>query len=380
MSVPKLGPAISYVDILDAWTEEDEVKRNEEGVKYNPLRPSGIGKCGRQLAYEYARFKDVEGFKDIQGEDKEASVVRLLGLGHTIEDKLFRDFDYKIPNDILKRRYTQQLVRFMQFPDGTWLEGSMDGCFFLKNHRVLVDVKTKKNKFSSHFRDSWMEMPNKLAKMPSAEKVSDKLVYVDDLEKFLEVFRIKDPFMAMNLYQLNLYYHCKDNFIIDSGIDHCALLYYNKNDSRLFELRFRPNKKIADERLALVHDIVEAVESGDPEKVDREMDLGSVMCAFCPHKDRCWRDEEVDARQAYFNTFPKKKWPTSEDKLDDKQREDLALLTELMSAATNAKEVEKRIAKDLGEKKITKIRLDDGSIYDIKFLKSEGWVLRKGKL
>lgn len=379
MKKPALGPSISYVEVLDYYTLEKEKEKQLSSEKFRPIRPSAIGRCGRQLAYDYAKYLELDGYKDYPGEDKEGHVVRLLSLGHKIEDALFRDFDWKIPDEKLKRRFTQQYLRFdCQFPDGDYLGGSIDGVFITPNNKALVDVKSKKEKFSSHSKSSWEEMAPKLGKMPGAEVISEYLVYVDDLDLFLDKFRHKDYFMAFNLYQLNLYYHDKDNFIRDLGIDHCSLLYYSKNTSRLFELRFRPSEKVANDRIELVKDIIDKVyNKKDPELVEKELDLGSIGCAFCPWASKCW--EGANSLKAYFDTWPKKSWPTNVRDLTDEERALFDDYVEMSRLTEDLPTVEKRLAKSLGDKKIRKVELEDGSVYDVKFLKTQGHVLRKGK-
>jgi hypothetical protein len=114
--------------------------------------------------------------------------------------------------------------------------------------------------------------------------------------------------------------------------------------------------------------------------------FGSSKCAFCAYKNDCWKRKSKDAKDAFFETFPKKKWPKDTDRITralGDQLEDLyAIFREEQEATDRLKEVESDILKLMEDNKIDKIRFSDNRIYYKKYLKSPypHYELRRGKL
>jgi CRISPR/Cas system-associated exonuclease Cas4 (RecB family) len=378
-----LGPKRSYTDMLDEGTKK---KLLEKRGKYNPLRPSASGKCTKELGYEYAHFK---GYKEYPPEAFEPRVHRIFGKGHSLEYFMIRQFKEafeQVPEE-MEMRYKQQVVSIFTTPDGLRVEGSIDHTFVLENTGGLIDYKTKGDKFSSWAKSKWDEENEKLSKNKYVQEFGDQAYYIEDLKGFLET--LNDPFLAMNFYQLNLYFFDENRFLRDRGINHAALIYLNKNDSRVREIRFKPSedvfKQIKD-KLTLVHRTVER--DKHPENLPRDYNLGSAKCAFCSYSKQCHPNQNT--LKEYFKTFPDKKWPKDTSYMGRAVREELETVYEAYKQADeeckNKDKIEQRLINLLDKCKVAKVRFGDGAIYELRALKTGGVkggprvVLRRGKL
>lgn len=364
------GPENGLNEIIDAYTEEPNFG------KYNPLRPSGAGKCEMQLGYEYMAFK---GLAEPSKEDKSPSVQRLLDLGNPIEShtiyqmrKAFGKMDkpYKI-------KYQQQTVTICRLHDGTLLEGNIDLWVETDNWRCLADVKSKGDKYSQFYKSSWDEFVEKLVKTGHATKFGEDAVYITNLEEFLKEF--SDAFFKDNLYQLNMY-GCTD-FAKERNITFCSILQYNKNDSRMREIRFVPTQSVADQRIEVFQRVAKTVdETKSVEGLTKEHVLGSTKCAFCPHNKKCWPED--DALKAFFNQLPAKQWAKDIGRLPTHVQAELNPLFEAHAEAnlkaSKLEQIEEKIVKLLDQNKIYKVKLTSGLIYRLKRLK-DGIVLRRDK-
>lgn len=304
-----LGPPVGYVDMLDASLREKARAEATTAPDYNPLRPSSAGQCARRLAYEYNDY--VKGIRT-EAELREPAMMRLLDFGSAVEYhglRLFRQMDIEairaaFPEEFsdleaLEVKYTQQVVTVCELAPGQRVEGSMDLCFISKKHKGLLDYKSKKAKPKGPGRDDWNETTSRLARMNSVTKVTDTLLYIDDIGAFIE--EDEDPFGVFlhdNIYQVNAY--ANTEFIKSRGIDHASLIYYCKNDSRMKEIRFRPNADVA-EYVKLKYQVVyDNVIAGTPEAVPQEAELGSARCGFCPWTKQCHGVDAETARKALF--------------------------------------------------------------------------------
>jgi hypothetical protein len=372
-----LGPPTGYVDVFDAALmakQEDELAKP---AARNPLRPSSAGKCARKLAYEYHEFK---GHATYPPEVKKPSVMRLLDFGHSVEYHVIKMMRQA---GVFEIKYQQQALTFCQLDDGKLIEGSLDLVVYLAEHRCIMDVKSKGIKFSSGWQSSWDEELTKFNGMKTLLKVSDTCYYADDLAAFID--ELNDPMFADNFYQLN--YYARNPFILERGVDHASILRYCKNDSRMLEIRFRPSQALydyVDEKFKSVARTIEAKQA--PEEVAREHVLGSAACAFCRFKTNCW--PETDSKKAFFETLEPKQWAKDTSYLGQ-------LGISLEAEYLNMKEAEraknaldksegkiiKLLAEGMSGKPVRKVRFSDGSIYELKYLKTPrpGYVLRRGK-
>lgn len=367
------GPTEGYVEMLDealvAGDQENQLKYRREK---NPLRPSSSGECERKLAHMYREYL---GLDPVTVEVRDAALVRLLDLGHWIESHILRQ--YRKVTGLNADVYNQQVVGVVEYEDGTITEGQIDMCFRVdgEDYLCVADAKSKKDKFSSFHRSSWDETAEAYAKMKSVEMVSDKFFYIPDLDAFLD--ELKDPFFAMNFYQLNGYIHSE--FLQRRNADHGSIIQYNKNDSRMREFRFVPSKA-AHQYVVDKYQNVKDLAPKDVQLTLKEFTHGSVKCAFCAYAPKCWPG--INSKQEYFDTFPKKKWPTDTAKLGEvgETLEELFESYKMADEMTALKvEAEREICGQLDLHKIQKVRLADGSIYELKQLKT-GLVVRRSKL
>lgn len=370
-----LGPPQGIVQRLDnAMTSADGLK-SLNGRTTIPLRPSAAGFCTRELGYQFMEYR---GKAPIQADQLSPETLRIFSLGHSIEYHVIqclnqvKDFQIK---------YKQQVLHFFTLPAGDIIEGSLDLTIFSSDGRGIGDVKSKKDKFSVSHKTAWDETNDAYGMMKSVQKISDTFYWIADLDAFLQ--ELKDPWFAQNFWQLNLYANA--DFIKQRGIDYAFILQYNKADSRMREFRFKPSSVLFERTKQKFLNIAEAVDVySDPERLPRDAEVGSGKCAFCPYAAKC--RPGIATKEAFFETFPAKQWPTDSYRLDNalsKQVESLyAQYKELNSLSEIAEQLEGQICGLLHDNKISKIRFADNSIYDIKWLKSKrgNLALRRSKL
>jgi CRISPR/Cas system-associated exonuclease Cas4 (RecB family) len=363
--VTVLGPPIGYVDMLDEATAKKIAEDAKRPRNKNPLRPSSAGKCAREKAYEFAEYRGIATYeKPAMNPD----TYRLLNLGHSVEWNILRQFDDLVEG--FETRYKQQTLSFYKISESEWVEGSTDVVFWSPTYKCAVDIKSKKDKFSSYFSNKWDEDSAKLENMDSVTQISERSFWVEDLEAFL--VELNDPFFRSNFVQLNSY--AVNPFLKERGIDHAAIIQYNKNDSRLREVRFKPSQALFDKLMETDQMIARVVDSTrDPENVPRDYVLGSMKCGFCDFKAQCW-PESQDAQKAYFNTFPKKLWPKDTNRMGPLGTK-LEMLYESFKRTVEQTDIQKQIEAEILatlEKAgaPNKIRFPDGAVYEVKFLKS----------
>lgn len=375
MSETPKGPPVGYVDILNTLTAE-KVAEEGKSKKYNPLRPSSSGKCTRELAYGLAEF---HGLGTYGSEELRAEQTRIFDLGHHIETHAIRQFQRYAP--VIELKYQQQVLGFYQLdaknhPEMShYVEGSLDACYWTPGSRGVIDYKSKKDKFSSWRASNWDEMNEKLSKMHSVHVVSETFFWVPDLKEFLH--ELADPFFESNFLQLNGY--ACTQFLRERGVDHGSIIQYNKNDSRMREVRFAPSMELFDKVRAKFQSALEAVDAGNPDLAPRDHVLGSVKCAYCPYKARCWGDV-VDAKKEFFKTLPAKDWPKDSARLPSgEEMERLFAEYEAMGELDKARrQLEERILLAMTEAGVKKIRLESGDVYESRSLK-DGLALRRSK-
>jgi hypothetical protein len=286
---PILGPNVGYVDLVNHETIE-LLKREQSGTsKFYPLRPSSAGKCTRELYYE---LQEYHGLAKYPKPLKSADTHRLLNLGHSVEWHVIKQFE--LAKDYFTMRYKQQVLSFAELKANNpkyahRLEGSLDMVLWSEKHKCVMDVKSKKDGYdfrAKKFR--WDSMNDKLRSMASVQPISDVAFWVDDLPAFLN--ELDDPFFEANFLQLNLY--ALSSFLVERGVDHAAITQYNKNDSRLREIRFRPSKKLHDMVIQKFQTVVNAVDSGDDTLATRDYEEGNFKCRYCDFSKTCWAKEK----------------------------------------------------------------------------------------
>jgi len=375
MKIP--GPEAGYTDLLDHATRL-KIKETAEKRKSFPLRPSASGHCARKLAYDLMEYR---GHAKYEKDLMEPNVHRLLNLGHYVESALIKDF-YMLSDIGMQIRYKQQAVTLFQLDpirkkEQEIIEGQVDLVIWSEKYKCVADVKSAKDKFSKAFPTGWKETLDKLANCDSVIQMSDTAFYIEELEEFIEEYG--DPFLADNLWQLNAY--CCSDFFQERGIDHGVILKYNKNDSRLYEIRFKPSLKMMEKLQKKFNDINKAVAKKKPELVEKEYVIGSARCSFCPYSEQCWGE---DTKKAYWKTQPRKRWPKDTHKIDrGNEIETLFKQFKKTEEAGKARaKVEERSIKTMLEAGVDKVRLADDTIYELKYLKSPRphYEVRRSKL
>jgi hypothetical protein len=370
-----LGPELAYVDILNQGTQEHMDDEANSVSDFHPIRPSSSGNCTRELAYSLAEYT---GLRKYQKNAESPESHRLLNLGGYIERHLISMFERFA--SVFKIRYKQQTVEFYRLeakdnPELSHLvEGSLDLVMWSKKYRGVLDVKSKKDRFSAAYASNWDETTDKLKTMKTVQTISDQAFWVEDLPAFLK--ELRDPFFEANFSQLNGYACTK--FLRDRGVDHGAIIQYCKNDSRIREIRFKPSEELFLKVKQKFQTAIDAVAAGNPEQAPQDHILGSLKCAWCRYSKECWGT--ADSRKAFYSTLPKKQWPTDLARLPSGQalEAEFARFENAQAQEKEAEAAEQEILKDLVARKVTKIRMENGHVYEVKMLK-DGPKLRRSK-
>lgn len=365
-----LGPAVGYTDLLDF--EITEKLKGEAKEKFFPLRPSSAGQCSRRLAYDLMEYY---GHEKYEKELQEPNVYRLLSLGHSIEYSALRHFELLMG---FKLKYKQQVVTVAQLKsfadeEAPLIEGSMDVVLWSDKYKCVLDVKSQKDGWSAAYKSRWEETLDKYNEMQSLERIGESAYYADSLDALVE--ELGDDFLVDNLLQLNLY--ATSDFAKERKLDHGVIYKYNKNTSHHYEIRFRPSDTLTAKTVKKFQDVYNAVMQKNPELVTKDCQLGSARCAFCPYKAKCWGQ---DALKAWFKTFPKKQWATKSSEVAGV--EELFIAYEALEATLdNREKIEQDIIKLLVDKEVRKIKLANGKVWEVKYLKSpkEHFELRRSK-
>lgn len=370
-----LGPEVSFVDLIDDGIATEQQKQSDDrkdGIKSFPLRPSSAGHCSRKLALE------LEEFRGIRFHNKpllQPNIVRLFALGHKVEDAVINSLVKYSGFDI---RYRQQVVDMFRLETGELIEGSIDLVLMKGQYKAVADVKSKKDKWSAGFKSGWDELQEDFKTFESLVPISDTGYYADDLQHLID--ELDYDFMTDNLYQLNLY--ANTSFCKERGIDFCSLLYYSKNDSRMFELRFRPSESVFKETERKYNEVARIVKEGNVDKMECEFPIGTMRHSFCDcHKMRPYLPD--DPSTYYFGTLPPKKWPTDSNRLKKFQdiEKSYSAFKSLQKEAAQLEKEEQKIIQILLDEKKQKVRFADGAIYEAKFLKTKNkFELRRAKL
>lgn len=361
-----IGPPISYVDLLDDRLQHDAEK---EKPKY-PLRPSSAGECERALAYKMMLYT---GNLDYKIPTIEPRVQRIFEMGHAVETmlmKLFARVEY------FHVQYAQQTLTFFQIESSNkkiakLIEGSNDGCFVGVSEddkfKCVFDVKSKATGIGGFRKTKWEEQDAKFDEMKTVERFSPTGVWVNDLPAFLK--ELDDDMFKMNFWQLNLYLNSE--FMKQRGFDHGSIIQFSKDDSKMREIRFRPDAGLAKLTQERFQKAANAATNLTPEKAKKEFVLGSQKCAFCDFKGLCWEGD--DALKKYFNVaFKAKKWPVD---LEGHMAEELRTYHELLKADALTSKAKKNLVQYCIDNGFDKIQTNarnstEKIIYEVKKLKT----------
>lgn len=368
-----LGPTKPYVDLIDEVIE----KRQSAAESRFPLSPSQAGQCSRKLAYDLA---DYLGLGEYPRGPIAPHVARLFKLGHTIE-RHSMDYFYGLKEVVpgTEVKYVQAPLIICALPavgkqPARLVEGSNDLAVRVgpEGSLGIGDVKSKKDKFAQGFKSDWdkteedLDGMKTLVRIPSSREGSAAW-WADDLPAFLK--ELGDFFFEQNFVQLNTY-GCSE-FMQRVGVDHGFIYRYNKNDSRHMEVRFRLAPRLAKKVCEKFQDVWVTTIKHGPEKVKQDHVLGSIACAFCDHKERCWGDQ--DALRAFFReNYPRTEFPKDLTRMTagDKVEEMITRLDKLQAVAAKAGRVEQRVAQLIVDSGERKVRTSDGRVLEVRELKN----------
>lgn len=384
------GPEKSYCQLIDDQIEATQAEeRANPKPSYFPMRPSSAGYCGRKVAYDYAAYEEI---LPREVEIRKPNIIRLLGLGHTIENHAI-SFMYKLPG--YKIKYKQQTISMFKLPSGRIFEGSIDLVVEDPNGELCVmDIKSVGNGWNQSFKTRWDSLFDKYERLPSVKRIDTFGFYIEDPMAFLD--EVGEDALTANIVQLNLY-ACGD-FLQDRKVSHASVYRYEKNGSQHMEVRFKPCMKLYEATKAKMSLIETAVlttkaaladlKEGDTiplqyiEAVPKDYVLGTMACNYCPYVQRCWPG--ATNKDKWSSTGGgKKKWATKIEEVEGSlELEAMFDRLELLNDASTEKDLlEKEIILHLDSQQVIKVKTAKGKVYDLVQLKSPKphIELRKGK-
>jgi hypothetical protein len=365
------GPP-ALADLLDLGIEEEIKKEDKERLKGNtrrfPLSPSQFGACGRSLAMGLAEFVGM-GIFPLELLDPRAK--RRFSRGYDIEYSMMKQLRKYIPID---QGFGQQYLEMDETQDGKYVIGGSLDTLFITEEALIVDIKSKADYWSASHTGAFEELFSKIRDMQGVTEFGERSFFIHDIEKFYDIFP-KDDFISRYFLQLNSYGACawarnfrSNLFPGHVGIKAVSLLFENKNNHIMAEVRWVPSVKLYDFAIAKMKDIYQwvAIDKKPADKYPADFTLGSVNCRLCPRKAACCGD----TRHPYNG--PKKKWPTDTDKVAGGPKIEQIYLSykNALTGKTEHDTLELELIKVLVESGETKFRFPDGKVYEIKYLKT----------
>lgn len=378
--VPGPPPLADLLDLgIQEEIEKEEKNRQKGIIKRFPLSPSSFGACSRELAIKLAEF---EGLNIFPMELIDPRSMRRFSRGYDIEYSMMKQLKKYVP---IEQAFGQQYLTMDHTPDGKYvIGGSLDTLFLSKDH-MITDIKSKATYFSSFMSDAFEETFQKIAEMPGVVTFGERALYIEDIDSFYESYN-KDDFISRYFLQLNSYGACdwaeqfqSNLFPGVKGIKLVNLLFENKNNHIMAEIRWTPSRKLYDYSITRMKDIYQwvVIDRKDPLKYKADYTLGSVACRLCPRRANCWGD----IRHPYNG--PKKKWAKDSSYLNNTDQLESIYLNyrKALTNKTTHDNLEIELIKEIVESGEEKVRFSDGMIYEVKELKSPKphFVLRRGK-
>lgn len=368
---PIPGPP-PLADLLDLGIEEEIAKEEKERLKGKglrfPLSPSKFGGCARELAMSLAEYV---GLGIYPMEPMEPRGKRRFTRGYDIEYSMMKQLKKYVP---IAQGFGQQYLEMARTPDDKYvIGGSMDTLFMSEEH-MIVDIKSKATYFSSAMSDSFEECFDAIANMPGVRVFGTRALYIEDIDAFYNRYN-KDDFISRYFLQLNAYGACdwsrdfrSNMFPGVVGIRAVALLFENKNNHVMAEIRWKPTRTLYDYAIKRMQDIYQwvVIDKKDPVKYKPDYTLGSLACRLCSRKAACWGD----ARHPYNG--PKKQWPVDANRTKNADQLEAVYMKykNLLTAKYDHDNIEEELVKEMLESGETKIRFVDGKTYELKYLKT----------
>lgn len=367
--VPGPPPLADMLDVGIEYEIEQEERDRIKGKNHRfPLSPSKFGGCARELAMSLAEFTGL-GLYPLEPMDPRGK--RRFTRGYDIEYSMMKQLKKYVP---IAQGFGQQYLEMARTPDDKYvIGGSMDTLFMSEEH-MIVDIKSKATYYSDRMTDSFEETFDDIANMPGVRVFGTRAIYIEDIDAFYHRYN-KDDFISRYFLQLNAYGACDWSRDFRSnlfpgvvGISAVALLFENKNNHVMAEIRWKPSRTLYDYAIQRMQDIYKYVvlERKDPTKYPADYTLGSLACRLCPRKKACWGD----ARHPYNG--PKKKWPVDADRVPNADKLEAAYnkYKSGLTAQYEHENIEEELIKEMEASGETKIRFVDGRIYEIKYLKT----------
>lgn len=363
------GPDKAWTDLIDEFQVA-----NPPGFNAFPLRPSAAGQCARKLAYDLSSY---EGFEVFEKEPIPPNRQRIFDLGHSVEYHTINQF-YRYMKDKpdLRVTYKQQTVTLFRLDpvdgkESPIVEGSIDLAIKWGEHLYILDVKSAGTFFSAAYKDRWEEQLVKLdrlgstQRLPVGAKSRTTGFWVENLRHFLNEIA-DDPFLTNNFVQLNLY--CTSQFAQDRRVAAGSIIKYSKNDSRWYEIRFKPDPTLAEEFRAKANHVYKTVmTTKSAEKVQREYALGSKNCNYCDYLSKCWPKAE---KWKYRPKNPATKISSVEGSAPLRKMFEEYLALE--QSTTQKGIAELKVLHAMDQKGLQKVELDNGDIFEVKSYKTGG--------
>lgn len=376
------GPP-ALADLLDVGIQEEIEREEQERLKGKigrfPLSPSQFGACGRLLAMGLSEAVG-KGMYPLELLDPRAK--RRFSRGYDIEYSLIKQLKKYVP---IQQGFGQQYLAMDLTPDGKYVIGGSLDTLFMTTEHMIVDIKSKADYWSNSHTGAFEELFDNIRNKPGVTEFGERSFFIHDIEAFYESFP-KDDFISGYFLQLNAYGACawakdfrSNLFPGIVGVSAVALLFENKNNHIMAEIRWAPSQKLYDMAIAKMKAIYQwvAIDGKPADQYKADFTLGSIRCRLCPRKSACWGD----TRHPYNG--PKKKWAVdsrvvSNNNELEKCYEDYK---KVLNEEDENKKIEQELIKEFVNSGERKIRFPDGSIFEVKELKTPKphFVLRRSK-
>lgn len=383
MKKTKIPGPPSLVDLFEVGAQEEIDKNEKERVKGKikrfPLSPSGFGSCGRKLAIELAEFEGI-GIYPIITDDPRSR--RRFSRGHDIEYSLLKQMKQYIP---IQQTMKQQYLPMEKTKDGKYMLGGSIDVLLDDKESLIVDIKSKSTYWSNVSSDKFQEEMDEIADSPHCVMFGSNSIYIMDIYEFYKEYST-DNFISRYFLQLNAY-GCSPfakEYISSSnpgekGVKAVSLLFENKNNHIMAEIRWKPDERLYRFALDKMHEIYQhvVIDKKDPTTFEADFTLGSLNCKMCPRREICWSD----AKHPYNG--PRTKWAKDSSAIPSGDRLEKLYLEyqKALKQETQFDIMENELIKTMLNLEETKVRFSDGRVFEIKRLKTPKprMVLRQSK-
>jgi len=360
--IPGPPPLPALLDYgIQQEIDEDEKKRLDGKPGRFPLSPSQFGACGRKLAIDLSEYC---GIKIYPNEPFDPRTKRRFTRGYDIEYSLLRQMRRYVP---ISQVCKQQLMPMAITPDGKHIIGGSIDVLFDDEQAMITDIKSKGTFWSNIYTDKFKEDMEEIAAHPLAEMFGENAIFITDIWEFYHQYP-KDNFISRYFKQLNSY-GCSPfakEFVSNhhpgrKGIQVVSLLFENKNNHMMSEVRWVPDDRLYDEAIDNMQDIYKhvVIDKKPAEEYPADFSFGSLNCKLCSRNKVCYGD----AKHPWNG--PKRKWPRDINRIKGGKAIDgiyLRLKQEL-THSLEADKLEAELITALQNAKERKVKFSDGHHY-----------------